>query len=233
MSVFSDLVDLMEVQFERMKVELVELIGRKPTTTLKADNALEMGGATATQIVADSRLIATTHIARRDNPHGVDAVVIGGVKSITVDASLANRIPEGILPIARYGDQANSAVPVTFSGLTVSFTAEVPAMMSGYARNVPIYSEALKPNSTYYVYLRWNGSAMSYLFSTEDLAETNSRMYLGRVVTNATVVTSLSLTRVTRIDTYRVTTGGLGSAIPATPGLPNADGTRLNSSWLN
>lgn len=232
MSAFSDLVDRMEAQFDRMKVELLAVVGRKAEMTAKADNALSIGEYTATTIINESKAIANAHIADKNNPHGTTAVQIGGVKGTTIDASVTGRIPEGILPIARYGDQTTGALPVSSTGLKVMWTAEVPCMMSGYARNAPIYEETLAPNTTYYVYLRWNGSTVSYFLSLTDLAETNTRMYIGRVVTDASSVTTLSIGRVTRIDTYRVSVSPVGSAIPVTSGTPNTDGTKLNGSWF-
>ncbi|MNY67135.1 hypothetical protein D3C86_2046640 [compost metagenome] len=82
------------------------------------------------------------------------------------------------------------------------------------------------------MYLRWNGSAISYYFSTQDLAETATRMYIGRVVTSATAVTTLSISRVTRIDTYRVSTSPIGSAIPVATGNAS-DPSKLAAGWFN
>lgn len=232
MSTFTDLVDRMEAQFNRMKAELLELLGRTAEDAAIADNSLSIGEKTATQLTNEAKADATTHINDKENPHGATAVGIGGVKSSTIDASVVGRIPEGILPIARYGDQTTGALPVTSNALTVNWTAPVPCMMSGYSREAPIYSETLAKNTTYYVYLRWNGNAVNYFITIDDLAETSTRMYIGRIITGESSVTTLALLRVTRIDTYRVSANVIGSAIPATAGNPATPDVKLNGNWF-
>ena len=234
MGVLTAAIDVMADEFERVKVEILDLLKRKPKAAAEADNALayDDGTTTSTVIVADGRAVATAHATNYQNPHEVTAEGVGGMKSATVDASLANRIPEGILPIARYGALNGSAIPISNTGLTVMWTAEVHAVMMGYYRPVAPYTVTLLPNTTYYVYLRYNGTKTSYLVTTEDLAETSTSMYLGRIVTNATGVASNSVTRVTRIDTYRVTATPSGSALPVTVGTPNIPDTKLANGWF-
>lgn len=234
MGILTAAIDEMAAEFDRLKVEILDLLKRKPQTVEEADNALayDDGTTTSTIIVSDGRAVATAHATNYLNPHGVTAEGVGGLNSATVDASLANRIPEGILPIARYGALSGAAIPVSSTGLTVMWTAEVHAVMMGRYRPAPVYSVTLQPNTTYNVYLRYNGTKTSYLVTTDDLAETTTSMYLGRIITGASAVTSNTVTRVTRIDTYRVTATPSGSALPVTVGTPNIPDTKLANGWF-
>jgi hypothetical protein len=232
MSAITILVDNMAAEFNRMKGHLMTLLARKVESADLADNTLRLGEYTATSLGNEAKADANLHINNKENPHGTTAVQLLGTIKPTVDNSIAGRIPEGILPISRYGELSGSAIPVTSAALTVMFTGEVSAMMNGYARKVPAGTFDLAPNTTYYVYLRWNGSEISYYFTTQDLAETATRMYIGRVVTGATTVTTLSLVRITRIDTYRLSTSPIGSAIPVASGNAS-DPSNLAAGWFN
>jgi len=232
MSALSTLVDNMATEFNRMKGHLLTLLARKAESADLADNTLRLGAYTATTLGNEAKAEANLHIGNKENPHGVTAALLLGTVKPTVDASVAGRIPEGILPISRYGELTNAAIPVSSSGLTVTFTAEVAAMMNGYSRKVAPASIPLLANTTYYVYLRWNGSAITYYFTTQDLAETATRMYIGRVVTDGSAVTVLSIARVTRIDTYRVSSSAVGSAIPVATGTPDVS-SKLAPGWFN
>jgi len=86
---------------------------------------------------------------------------------------------------------------------------------------LPAFNITLQPNTSYNVYVRFNGATTSYMFSTEDLAETTTRMWIGRVVTGASTVSSITINRVSRIDTYRTSATPIGSAVPVTVGTPN------------
>lgn len=233
MGVLTTALQEMAAEFNKMKVEVIDLLSRKPKASIASDNALAMeDGSTSTSIVNAGKAVANAHITNYQNPHGVTAVGVGGVAGSTVDASLANRIPEGILPLSRYGALDGSAIPFTSSGLTVSWTAAVYAMMRGFSRPVAAYSQTLQANTTYNVYLRFNGVATSYLITTDVLAETTSRMFIGKIVTGASGVTSNTVTRVTRIDTYRMTGTPAGSAVPVTVGTPNNVGQTLATGWF-
>lgn len=222
----------MAAKFNAMKTEVLDLLTRKPKFSIDADNALAMqDGSTSTSIVNAGRAVANAHITNYQNPHGVTAALVGGMKSSDVDAQLTNRIPEGILPISRYGALDGSAISVTSSGLTVSWPAQVHAVMMGYARPLPAFNITLQPNTSYNVYVRFNGTTTSYMFSTEDLAETTTRMWIGRIVTGASTVSSISINRVTRIDTYRTSATPIGSAVPVTVGTPNNSQT-LAAGWF-
>lgn len=235
MGILTAAIDEMAAEFDRLKVEILDLLKRKPETAVEADNALAYNdelATTSTIIVNEGRAVATTHSTDYQNPHDVTAEGVGGLNSATVDASLANRIPEGILPIARYGALSGAAIPVSSTGLTVMWTAEVHAVMMGRYRPVAPQTVTLLPNTTYNVYLRYNGTKTSYLVTTDELAETTTSMYLGRIVTGASAVTSNTVTRVTRIDTFRVTATPSGSALPVTVGTPNIPDTKLANGWF-
>lgn len=222
----------MAAKFNAMKVEVLDLLTRKPKASLAADNALALqDGSTSTTIVNDGRAIANAHITNYQNPHGVTPVLLGGMKSSDVDAALANRIPEGALPLSRYGDLDGTAISVTSSGLTVSWPAQVHAVMMGYYRPLPAFNITLQANTSYNVYVRFNGVSTSYMFSTEDLAETTTRMWIGRIVTGASTVSSIAINRVSRIDTYRTSATPIGSAVPVTVGTPNTSQT-LAPGWF-
>ena len=223
----------MAAEFNKMKAEVLDLLTRKPKTSFTSDNALAMeDGSTSTTLVNAGKAVANAHITNYNNPHNAIAEDVGGVSGSVVDASLAGRIPEGILPISRYGDLDGTAIPFTSNGLTVSWTAKVHAMMRGYTRPLAAYSQTLQANKTYNVYVRFNGIDTRYQITTDALAETTTRMYIGRIVTGASGVTSNSITRCSRIDTYRLSSAPIGSALPVTVGTPNTAGQTLAAGWF-
>jgi hypothetical protein len=233
----NQLIQLMHDAFDALRVKVLAALSRKPDTAGLADNSKLIGTDTATTLINAGKLVGTNHVADRNNPHGITADSLDGVDNDTVDAVLGIAIPRGALPISRYGDFAGSALPISFAGWTISFTAQVPSMMAGYDLPAPIASINLATlatdvsNRTLFVYLRFDGVAIKYLVSLTALAETSGKMYIGKIVTGDSNISSVSIQRVTRIDTYRVSTTPVGSAIPATTSTPDLM-AQLNPAWI-
>jgi hypothetical protein len=234
----SQLIQIMHDAFDALRVKVLAALSRKPDTAGLADNSKLIGTDTATTLIDAGTAIGTTHAADRNNPHGITADSLDGVDNATVNAVLGIAIPRGSLPISRYGDFAGSALPISFSGWVLSFTAQVPSMMAGYDLPAPIINidlNALVPNAankTFFVYLRFDGSVIKYLVSPDAFAETSGRMYIGKVVTGAAGISSFAIQRVTRIDTYRVSATPVGSAIPVTTSTPDLL-AQLNPAWIS
>ncbi|MNF88595.1 hypothetical protein D3C84_710930 [compost metagenome] len=201
-----------------------------------ADNAKLIGTDTATTLINAGKLVGTTHAADKNNPHQITADSLDGVDNDTVNAVLGIAIPRGALPISRFGNFSGSGLPISFAGWILSFTAETPAMMAGFDLPTPIINinlnsiTASPANKTFFVYLKFDGTALKYLISLTALAETSGRMYIGKVTTGAAGITTLSFNRVTRLDTYRVSVIPVGSAIPVTSSTPDLL-AQLQSNW--
>lgn len=233
----NQLIQIMHDAFDALRIKVLAALSRKPDTAGLADNSKLIGTDTATTLINAGKAVGTAHVADMNNPHGITADSLDGVDNATVNAVLDIAIPRGVLPISRYGDFAGTSLPISFAGWIISFTAQVPSMMAGYDLPAPIVSIDLttlvgNPASrTFFVYLKFDGSTIKYLVSPDALAETSGRMYIGKIVTGAAGISSFSIQRVTRIDTYRVSTTPVGSAIPATTSTPDLL-AQLNPAWI-
>lgn len=233
----SQLIQIMHDAFDALRVKVLAALSRKPDTAGLADNSKLIGTDTATTLINAGKLVGTNHAADHNNPHGITADSLDGVDNDTVNAVLGIAIPRGALPISRYGDFAGTSLPISFAGWVISFTAQVPSMMAGYDLPAPIISINLASivadasNRTFFAYLRFDGTAIKYLVSPTALAETSGRMFIGKIVTGDSAISTISFQRVTRIDTYRVSTTPIGSAIPATTSTPDLL-AQLNPAWI-
>jgi hypothetical protein len=137
---------------------LVTAIKKKTNLSSLADNATKLGGKTPAELNADVAPTVTGHTGRKDNPHGETAASIGTFTIAESDALLNKIIPQGILPISRFGslDYLPVGVSGSFEGATT-----VKDTGTGAINQREQYSFQLEDNGTL-VFLR-NGTNGSVL----------------------------------------------------------------------
>lgn len=152
----------------------------------------------------------------------------------------ARFVPQGILPITRVGTLDNNALPIaTASGFSFSVTAAIPVILGGRFYNVPAGTYTISnvdngtttdlTNKTINVYMALVDSAVVFSYFTAAQGEAYALVFIGTITTTA-AITAINLSKVSRLDIYRVSLTSRGAAIPVTSGLPSGTGT-FDSSW--
>lgn len=198
---------------------------RKVANAYTADNASAVGGQTSAQLVSTANAHTDAHANNTNNPHGTTAAQIGAYASATIDQLVAALLPAGIIPVSAFGDAQGTAIPATIntSNLTVNFAAGIPCLIAGQAFTLGAYSLNYVSNATTYYYLKLTSGVPSLIASAVVIAESNTNMYIGKIVTNASgVITNNTIGRVARLDLYRISTTSAGSAIAVSTGTPDA-----------
>lgn len=166
--------------------------------------------------------------------------VIALNQSYSRTESDARYVPQGILPITRIGTLDNTALPMTpTTGFSFSVTTAIPVMLGGRffniaagtytINNVDNGSTTILSNKTINVYIALVNSVVTFAYYTTAQAEAYALVYIGTITTVA-AITAINVSKVSRLDIYRVSLTSKGSAIPVTSGLPNAAGT-FDPSW--
>jgi len=204
---------------------------KRKTSTL-ADVALKVGNLNLSQLTASVRAVTDTHVAKTGAAHGETAAQIG-VQSLTAfNASLNTLLPEGVVPVSRYG--SSGYLPPGVSGSFESGTTAVAYRASGgfveddgtlvylrngtngstkgvyyaYMRDAALYSDrqSIKTNR------RYQPSYFPAGYTASDIIATSSTVLIGRLQ-NANGVAGdffMSLTNGTYDDRYH--TGGILTA---------------------
>lgn len=161
-------------------------------------------------------------------------------QSYTRTETDARYVPQGILPITRIGTLDTSALPVVLAtGFTFTVSTAIPVMLGGRyftiaagtytVSNVDSGSTTDLTNKTINVYVTLVNSVATFAYYTTAQAEAYALVYVG-TITTTTAITAIALSKVSRLDVYRVSLTSKGSAIPVTSGNPAAAGT-FDSSW--
>jgi len=122
------------------------------------------------------------------------------------------------------------------AGWMVYFTDPTPVVMKGkYDQLAPASFDLTEvqadpSNSTFYVYVNWSGSTPAYQITTTEQAESDTRMYIGKIITGATQISTMQIDKVSRLGNYRISQTPVGMAIPATSGNPTQPAT-LAPGW--
>lgn len=128
-------------------------------------------------------------------------------------------------PLSQYGSPYDTALNITSSGLNLVFNKVIPLFMGGLNISVPTQTISLGANRTYNVYVGLSMGVPSYHVNTSEEPETNVNMFIGKVITNASAVTSNTIATVSRFGNYRASTTNIGGAFPVSTGYPTQTGT--------
>ena len=161
-------------------------------------------------------------------------------QSYTRTESDARYIPQGILPITRIGSLDTTPLPVApTTGFSFSVSTAIPVMLGGKFFNMAAGTYTINnvdngattnyANKTINVYVALVNGNVVFTYYTTAQAEAYALVYIGTITTTA-AITAINVSKVSRLDIYRVSLTSKGSAIPVTSGLPNAAGT-FDPSW--
>ena len=112
------------------------------------------------------------------------------------------------------------------TGWIVYFTDDTPLFMAGNSYVIPQASvnlEDITPNPAdkkFFVYARLVSGVPQYEVRETEISESETVMYVGHIRTNSMSITEIVIDKVDRVGTYRISTRGVGSAIPVSAGSP-------------
>lgn len=121
-------------------------------------------------------------------------------------------------------------------GWIVYFTADAPVFLAGReyvlpATNIDLRTVSASPgNKTFYCYVRLTTTGIEYFITTDALAPTMTMMYIGKIVTIATQISTIEITKKIRVDTFELSPVHIGSGIPTGVGVPSQVGDF--TGWL-
>jgi hypothetical protein len=227
----------LKTSIANLLAQINALAARKPDKATTADNATTLSGVNRATLLSDAQTRANTHIARTDNPHAINAAKLGGVDKAYINTGIATSVPLNALAVSQFGDTDTSSLGVTSSGWTLKFTKVIQAYVQGVFKLLPIQDivlttiDAAPANKTFYVYVSVVAGDLAYRVTLSLLPESLGTMYIGKVVTNGTAITSHTVTdRITRIGIDRVAVSAQGCSIPTTAGSPIA-ADKLSAAW--
>lgn len=121
-------------------------------------------------------------------------------------------------------------------GWIIYFTADAPVFLAGREYTLPATSIDLRNinaspgNKTFYVYVRLTVEGIGYFVTTDTLAPTMTMMYIGKITTIATQISTIEITKKIRVDTFELSPVHIGSGIPTGVGVPSQVGDF--TGWL-
>jgi hypothetical protein len=142
-----------------------------------------------------------------------------------VVAAMGRKYPSGAVPVSAYGNATGSDIAVTFDTTNhlTNFAAGTQCLIAGQVLKLSAYSLPYTVNGTMYYYVQLNSGVVSIVASASVIVESNTNMYIGKVVSNSSgVITSNTIVRAVRLDVYRVSPTSAGSAISVSGGTPDA-----------
>jgi len=120
-------------------------------------------------------------------------------------------------------------------GWIVYFTADAPVFLAGREYTLPATAIDLRSidsspgNKTFYAYVRLTVTGIEYFLTTTPSAPTITMMYIGRITTIASQISTIQISKRVRVDTFELSAPHIGSAIPISTGVPSGSG---NFVWF-
>jgi len=214
-----------------------DLVKTRPSHAVESVNTATLDGTSKESIKTSVLTTVNSHIANKNNPHGVTLNSIGGVSKAYVDNALSETVSLSELPVSQFGDTGTDPLGVTSTGFTLRFTKVIQAYLQGTLGLIPAQDIVLSTidvspaNKVFYIYLSIDKGILGYRTSLEKLPESDGMMYLGKIVTDSSQITSNTIERVTRIGIYRMSQTAQGSAMPTTAGN-HTTATKIDPSWI-
>lgn len=197
----------------------------------QSDDAGAVGGVDYDTLMAEVQMGVNAHAAKKGaaNPHGITADKANTYPKTTVDAALANKLQWPQISMSQYGDMDTTTLGATGSGLVLTFTKPQPVMLAGMYAVLPVQSFTLTNNTMAYFYVRLKDNQLAYVMSTTLLPESNNLMWIGYALSSGGIWT-ISIRRVTRLNTFRIWPNPYGSCIPVTTQALISPG-KLAAGW--
>lgn len=210
--------------------QVVRLTNRKAEASYASDDAKTLNLTTPPSMKTTVDNSITPHDNNKANPHVVTPALLKGVTETSFNATIASSLSEGVLPVSQYGDLGTAALNIARAGFNLSFGEGIPFLCWGKSVKMPFFILTLDEDTTYYVYANLVNGVGSYTVSKTVLAENFTRIYIGKVLVGPASITTIAITRVSMLGNARVSTSGVGSAIPASAGNPTGSAA-LAASW--
>jgi hypothetical protein len=206
--------------------QIVRVLSKKPTAVELSDDSPHLNNRTPAQMQADVDTLTTAHAARTDNPHKLNGTILTAYTDTELNAKVNALVRVNTLPVSQYGSLDNSALPASYTGTTLRITAQVPLILWGRYYLMPAINKLITDDvsspwsKTLYVYAEIVGGAPTYkLYDTFQIDSFN-RLYIGTVSVGASAISAIAISKVTKLDNFRLSSVGIGAAIPYTSGLP-------------
>jgi len=112
------------------------------------------------------------------------------------------------------------------TGWVVYFTDDTPLFMAGNSHVIPQTTIDLgditpnPANKKFFVYVKLVGGVPRYEIRETELGESETVMYIGYIRTDEISILEFVIDKVDRVGTFRISTKGVGSAIPVSTGHP-------------
>lgn len=229
----TDEILLLNYYFTQYQANIVRLLKRPKRARIIAGNTDTLNNQTVAQLLAGARADLAAHAALKNNPHQETIRTIGSFEESYVRGEAVKKIPSGILPISTYGigDELGDAEVLAawdVANWILTCTRPMNVIISGTPFLIPITRidlrtiDAAPGNKTFHVFVYLKFGVVSYRVSSESPPEGNSIMYIGTVTTGSAGIVSKSFKSVVRIDTFRLSSTPVGSAIPVQGGTYDA-----------
>lgn len=206
--------------------QIVRVLSKKPTAVELSDDSLRLNNRTPVQMQGDVDTLTTAHAARTDNAHRLTPAILEAYTDSELNDKVNALVRVNTLPISQYGSLDNTALPASYTGNTLRITAQVPLILWGRYYLMPTINKLITDdvsspwNKTLYVYAEIVNNVQTYkLYDTYQIDSAN-RLYIGTVNVGASSISAIAITKVTKLDNFRLSGVGVGGAIPYTTGLP-------------
>lgn len=236
MSELDDRIAGLLTNVERFTTQILAKLKRKAPAAGTADDSDKLNGQTATQMQTTVDNSMAAHAARVDNPHALTPAILEAYSDKQLTDLTDPLLKVGVLPVSQFGALSNAALSISFSGFNIVFGTANPILIWGKSYNLPAQTVAMgdqvtdPANKTLFVYVTVTANVPRYQVLETYASETANRLYIGKVTTNANSILSSDIAKVTKLDTFRLSTVPKGGSIPMTTGRPTATAT-LDAAW--
>jgi len=221
--------------------EIIRLLTKDKQNANEADDADLIVTYDWTALLKPARDDLAAHIARQDNPHQETIETQDSYSVATINARLAQKVPNSVLPISTYGvidELTNAQVDAawTANGWVLTCGSYFKVSLGGtYFRMPPqtlnlAAADPAPANKTFNIYARIQFGYISYQARADSPPESESVMFIGQATTNGAGIVAKQFFAVWRIETFRLTLNAVGSAIPYVGGTYD-NPTRLSAAW--
>lgn len=229
-------IDTLKAEVLDFTQQIVRILSRKPPTVELSDGSPLLNNRTPAQMTADVDALTSAHALRTDNPHKLNGTILAAYTDAELTAMTADLILQGTLPVSQFGAINSAALPVSSSGWLLQFTTQIPLVLWGRHYSMPMINKLITDDvpspagKTLYVYAVVSGNTASYKLYETFQNDGYNQLFLGTITCGASAISAVNVTKVTKLDNFRLSPTPIGAGIPYTTGLPTAGGS-IPNSW--
>ena len=236
MGMIEDKIQQLMVEVNAFTTEIVAKLSRKAPSSVLSDNSTKLNNQTPAQMQTPVDTLINPHIARVNNPHSLTPALLEAYTPTEFADITDPLLRVGVLPLSQYGSLSSSTLPITYSGWGIVFGALVPVLIWGKSYSMPAQTVDITATiptpagKTLNVYVSVSNNVATYLLSETFLSETANRLFIGQVICGASAISSGDISKVTKLDNFRLGASPAGASIPTTTGLPTAVAA-IDAGW--